>query len=84
MREQPNYISFSIGIDRQDVIRACCKIQRSKVQMVSRFTPLLISERNAALLFDMITPKFRALRNAGHLPKPRLSGEMAETGGMEW
>jgi hypothetical protein len=52
--------------------------------MVSRFTPPLISERNAALLFDMITPKFRALRNAGHLPKPRLSGEMAETGGMEW
>ena len=68
--------------------------------MVSRFTPLLISERIAALLVDMMTAEFRALRNAGHLPKPRLirgnerwdgealrkiaSGEMAETGGMEW
>ena len=68
--------------------------------MVSRFTPLPISERNTALLLDMMTAEFRALRNAGYLPKPRriggnerwdvealrkiASGEMAETGSMEW
>ena len=68
--------------------------------MVSRFTPLLLSERNAALLLDMKPAEFRALREAGCLPKPRLiggyerwdvetlrkiaTGEMAETGGMEW
>ena len=67
---------------------------------MSRFTPLFVHERNAALLLDMKPVEFRALMEAGHLPKPRLiggferwdvealrkiaNGEMAETGGMDW
>ena len=67
---------------------------------MTRFTPLFVNERSVALLLDMKPVEFRALMEAGHLPKPRLiggferwdvealrkiaSGEMAETGGMEW
>ena len=70
------------------------------MQVVSRFTQLLISERNAALLLHIMTAEILALRNAGYLPKPRLIGgserrevetlskiansEMAKTGRIEW
>lgn len=67
---------------------------------MSRFNPLFVSKRSAAQLLDMRPAEFQALLEAGHIPKPRqigrherwdveelrkiASGEMAETGGMEW
>lgn len=67
---------------------------------MNRPAPLFANERSAAAIFDMKPVEFRSLVEAGHLPGPKrigeferwdveelrkiASGELAETGGMDW